>query len=151
MDTNNALEQLKNIHLPPEVSLFPLAIGWYSLIIVIMIVCGLSIWWKLKYNKRQRYLQSIYKLLADIETSNQDDTITQTSTLVKRVAVTQFPDQHPHTLFGEKWLIFLDKTGKTTQFTQGPGRDLLNIYQKQKISDPEKFFAVIRLWLGTVL
>jgi hypothetical protein len=56
-----------------------------------------------------------------------------------------------HTLFGERWLEFLDKTGKTTNFTQSDGRYLLNIYQNSKIENSDNFFAIVKQWLETVL
>lgn len=148
---DNSLEQLKDLHLPAEVSVFPLATGWYCLIIFLFAIFagGLFIFWKRRNNKRQQ--QNIYKMLGAIESANSSEALTETSILIKRVAIMKFPEQKPQMLFGEQLLLFLDETGKTTEFTTGDGRNLLMIYQKQSIQNPEKFFALIRKWLEAVL
>lgn len=153
MDTDNALEQLKSIHNPDNVSVFPLAIGWYVLVVVIITIMAVLIWLKIKQNKKKKQIKDIYKLLSDIEKNSHDsqNLLTETSILIKRVAVFWFPTANPHTLFGEEWLQFLDSTGKTKDFTQGVGRNLLNVYRQEKIDEPEKFFALIRNWLDRVL
>ena len=90
-------------------------------------------------------------MLGAIESANSSEALTETSILIKRVAIMKFPKQKPQMLFGEQLLLFLDETGKTTEFTTGDGRNLLMIYQKQSIQNPEKFFALIRKWLEAVL
>lgn len=153
MDTNTNLNELKNIHLPDPVSIFPLAIGWYILIILTLIIAGVYFWWKFKYIKRQKYIRNIYHMLAILYkgNANNNETIAEVSILIKRVAMMKFPEQQPHKLFGEQWLIFLDTTGKTNNFTNGAGRNLLNIYNNQSIDNPEEFFNVIKQWLGVIL
>lgn len=154
MDTN-ALAELKNIHLPKPISIFPLAIGWYILSALIICVICLLIWWQLKKRKQQKYINNIYQLLDKIEVKSRgattSDIIAEVSILMKRVAITKFSEKYPHTLFGEKWLQFLDVTGKTRDFTCGAGKNLLNIYQKHGIDNHDEFFAVIKQWLRTVL
>jgi hypothetical protein len=151
MMPNDPLQQLKDIHLPNPVSIFPLAMVWYvAMLLFAILTIALLIWTIHKYRKG-RQIKSIYQLLNDIEQNMPDDMLTQTSILIKRVAVMKFPLQKPHTLFGEEWLTFLDNTGKTNQFTQGYGRHLLDIYQMNKIEEPKQFFAVMRQWIRTVL
>lgn len=148
---NDPLQQLKDIHLPNGVSIFPLAPVWYVFMLIVLILAVVAIIWKLHKKRKQRQIASIYKMLDIIENQNSDDMLSQTSILIKRVAVMKFESQKPHTLFGQEWLMFLDTTGKTTEFTKGAGRDLLNIYKVEQIEDKEKFFAVIRKWIGAVL
>jgi hypothetical protein len=149
MDSSTSLDQLKNVHLPDAVSIFPLANGWYILIGLILIIMAALI--GLKFLKRKNYKKQVYAILADIEKNLPEETISEVSILIKRVAIMKFPEEPVHTMFGTKWLEFLDKTGKTTNFTHGDGHHLQNIYQNIKLENPEKFFAVIKQWLGTVL
>ena len=154
MDTsNNPLAELKDIHLPDSVSIFPLTIGWYILIVLLIIGIALFLWWRLKVRKQRKQTLKINQLLDEIESRCTDtaNTIGEVSILLKRVAVTKFPKHDIHKLFGERWLAFLDKTGKTNNFTVGAGRSLLDIYKKQNLNNPSEFFAVIRKWLKVVL
>lgn len=154
MDTsNNPLADLKDIHLPNSVSVFPLSIGWYILIVLLIIGVALLLWWRLKIRRQQKQRLKINQLLDEIESThgNTPNTVGEVSILLKRVAATKFPKQDVHKLLGNKWLEFLDKTGKTNDFTIGAGRSLLDIYKKQELDNPSEFFAVIRKWLKVAL
>ena len=148
---NDPLQQLKDIHLPNSVSIFPLAPIWYVFMVLLLITAIILIVWFIYKKRNQRQIASIYKMLDVIESQNSDDMLSQTSILIKLVAMMKYAPQKPHTLFGEEWLIFLDTTGKTTDFTKGYGRSLLDIYKSQQIKDKEQFFSVIRKWIGAVL
>lgn len=156
MDTNtNPLAELKDVHLPAPVSIFPLATGWYIVIAIIFILVAVLIWWQLRRHKKKQQQQEIFSLLKQIEanavTTSDEKTIEECSILLKRVAVAKFPEQKPQLLFGKNWLQFLDKTGKTTEFTTGSGHYLGEIYQKQQLEDKEAFFALIEKWLRSVI
>ncbi|MCC2624555.1 MAG: hypothetical protein K0R14_428 [Burkholderiales bacterium] len=151
MDTNALLSQLKNIHQPNGVSIFPLAPGWYILTVLIICIVGGLLWWIFIKNKQKRYKLQIYSLLTDIQSSNSAEMLSDASILIKRVAIMKFPQEAVHTLFGDQWLEFLDKTGKTNEFTNGVGRQILNIYKTGHIENPDEFFACVRKWLGAVL
>lgn len=156
MDTNtNPLAELKDVHLPAHVSIFPLATGWYIVIAIIFILIAVLTWWQLRRHKKKQQQQEIFSLLKQIEanavTTSDEKTIEECSILLKRVAVAKFPEQKPQLLFGKNWLQFLDKTGKTTEFTSGSGHYLGEIYQKQQLEDKEAFFALIEKWLRSVI
>lgn len=155
MDTSNPLSELKDIHLPRPTSIFPLTIGSYVIIILLLIIIIISLWWLLKRYRAKQQIAAIKELLAHLETKARFDPDTaiigEVSVLLKRVAVLRFEKSNPQLLFGASWLQFLDKTGKTDQFTQGSGRCLGNIYQRQTIADKQQFFKLINNWLETVL
>jgi len=155
MATNNPLSELKDVHLPEAVSVWPLAIGWYIVIgVIILIIAGL-IWWQIRQRKKQQQINEIEQLLSAIETkssfTNDDEIIGECSILLKRVAILKFPEQQPQLLFGSKWLQFLDTTGKTTEFSKGHGMCLGEIYQQQQIENKQQFFALLKTWLRSVL
>lgn len=151
MDTSPDLSQLKDVHLPQAISIFPLAGGWYILTSLIIAAIVFGLWWKFVKNKYKKQKLEAYSLLAEIERNQSKEMLCEVSILIKRVAILKFPEEQVHTLFGEEWLKFLDKTGKTTNFTHGEGRCLLNIYQSSKIENPVEFFLVVKQWLGEVL
>ena len=54
MDTNtNPLAELKDVHLPAPVSIFPLATGWYIVIAIIFILIAVLTWWQLRRHKKK--------------------------------------------------------------------------------------------------
>lgn len=150
---NNPLADLKNIHLPQNVSIFPLTVGWYLVISLILLAIIFLLYWQFILKKRLRQKKHIYHLLSELEaTASANETIlSDVSILLKRVAIMRFPELHPQSLFGEKWLAFLDKTGKTSAFGRGPGRVLLNIYKNEQLKNHAEFFVIIKQWLRNVL
>jgi hypothetical protein len=148
---NNLLAQLKDVHLPPPVSIFPLAPGWYILAILIILIVIFILYKSIKAYYKRKHDLAIYTILEQINNNPDCNLIEETSLLLKRVARKKFPQQAPHLLFDQKWLEFLDATGKTSNFTQGPGRVLLNIYHKPQQSENNQLHQAVKAWLQEVL
>ncbi|MDF1761078.1 MAG: DUF4381 domain-containing protein [Coxiellaceae bacterium] len=147
------LSQLRDIHLPAAVSWWPLSIGWYivgCLIILLLVVASIFIIKRMKrYALQREALDRLHVLkqhyLAD---SDNNATLGQLNKLLKQVAMTVYPDQAVANLQGDAWLAFLDKTGKTTQFTQGEGRCLrVAPYQKHAADKGVVLFELAQQWI----
>lgn len=105
------LAQLRDIHIPEEVSVWPLDWGWWCLAIVIFIVV---IW---TYRTIRNYVQfnkPRKQALAQLTLINveQHDWPVAVNTLVKRTALSYFPHQDVAQLHGERWLAFLSSRMK---------------------------------------
>lgn len=153
---SNSLANLKDLQLPDAVSIFPLAPAWYGVIIGVILLMAALGYWQMRRLTHQRRVASIVELLTLIEQQNSSQTLgtqllAEVAILLKRVAREKFPEQQPQNLFGEPWLQFLDSSGKTTQFTQGAGRVLLEVYQNKPLENPQALFDVVRAWLKVVL
>ena len=151
---SNSLASLKDLQLPEAVSVFPLAPGWYGVIIIMVLLMLALSYWQMRRLAHQRKVASIVELLTLIEQQNSSsgtELLAEVAILLKRVAREKFPEQQPQNLFGEPWLQFLDSSGKTTQFTQGAGRILLEVYQNKPLENPQALFKVVRAWLKVVL
>ena len=155
---NNSLADLKDIHLPAPVSVFPLAPGWYIVLAIMLVIVVLLILWQLRRASKQYKLKQVLILLAQIEAKAQasepeerEEVLPEISILLKRVAREKFSELHPQNLFGEKWLQFLDRSGKTTEFTTGTGRILLDVYKRQSLENPQELLGVVKNWLRTVM
>jgi hypothetical protein len=153
---NAGLAELKNIHLPEAVSIFPLAYGWYILLAIILLGALVLWWWLAKQKRKQRQISEIYRLLMEIENNTailveHNELLAKVTIFLKRVAQLKYPEQNPQQLLGEQWLNFLDSSGKTDQFTHGGGRVLLNLYQRDGGSNYTELFLVVRNWLKVVL
>lgn len=155
MDTSNPLAELKDLHLPTEVPLFPLAIGWYLIAAILVLAIIGFIYYRICQRKRLTKILAIEQLITELESNHTQlidaEIIAQASILLKRIAMTKFPTQKPEYLTGMAWLQFLDKTGKTTEFSTGVGKCLINIYQLQQLNNRDEFFNLLRKWLRSVL
>lgn len=148
---NNSLANLKDLQLPEAVSIFPLAPGWYGVIAILVLIMFAIGYWQIKRLHKLQRVSNIITLLDSIALQNNPQLLAEVSILLKRVAREKFPEQQPQSLFGDKWLQFLDKSGKTTNFTQGAGSILLDVYQNKPLENPEKLITIIKTWLKVVL
>lgn len=102
----NPLEQLKDIHLPAEVSWWPLAFGWWCLIVLVLVALMVSIYWLVKRRKRS---QAKREALAEIQSLSEQSSHwpAQMNSVLKRVAMHYFSAESVAALYGERWSQFL--------------------------------------------
>lgn len=114
---------LKDIHLPPDVSVWPLASGWW-LLIGLILFCIVSGFWIYRLLKRRAGLRAANKLLLAIANDSQQtdqQKLTALSALLRRVALSTAPRDQVASLNGPAWLAYLDKGFKDAPFSQGIG------------------------------
>ena len=137
------LAQLHDVHLPPPVSAWPLAPGWYG-VFIINIILFAYIAYKLykkwqAYRLRRECLQSIKQLTQ----------LSEVGTQLRRIVMAYYPREDVAGLWGDTWLNFLDSTGKTTEFSQGIGRALIKeTYQdNHNHINLDKLCELIEAWI----
>jgi len=70
------------------------------------------------------------------------------SQLLRRVALTFCVDENVASLHGSEWLEFLDRTGKTTEFTQGAGQVFgKELYQQNPEIEIDVLFPMVKKWI----
>lgn len=117
--------QLRDIHLPAEPGWWPPAPGWW---IVATLALMLLVWLARIVLRHYRLHRQRQRILATLDTLTQPGgkltpaTITEISTLLRRLALMRFPRQQVAALTGAEWLRFLDETGGNGQFSNGPGQ-----------------------------
>ena len=123
------LAQLKDIHLPEAVSLWPPAIGWW--ILFTLSLAGLLVisFYVLRYVKKNRYRGIAVEELKRIQenytqTNNKLVYIFNINRLLKKVAVNYYEKNSVSALSGQDWVSFLDSTADMQDFTQGAGQIL---------------------------
>ncbi|MBI2740455.1 MAG: DUF4381 domain-containing protein [Rhodospirillales bacterium] len=111
------LSNLRDLALPPEVSLWPPAPGWW-----IVAAAGVAAMAILSVATLARYRANAYRR----EALRQLDIVEPVgiSTVLKRAALAAWPREQVAALTGAAWLAFLDRTGRTTAFTGGAGRHI---------------------------
>lgn len=155
MENTDPLSQLKDIHLPDPVGLWPLAWGWWVLLalIVISIITGIYLW-------RRHRARNHYRQLALIELQNaraqvdQDGELAhylqQVSIILRRAALTGLPARYHANLKGEAWLQWLDaQSSGADEFGSGAGRALLTgPYEAHPSADIESLHQLAAQWIA---
>lgn len=154
---NNPLEDLRDIHLPEAISAWPLAIGWYCLMLII-VLSSVFLAWKLlkKFNKMRAKYAALKKLKALKHAyENKMDAAyiaQQLSILLHRVALAYYPRKRVAGLMGEAWLNFLDEDinvkQQATVFSSKEGRLLTTApYSQTVIDDLSPLFSLCEQWI----
>lgn len=151
-DLNAMLEQLRDVHAPSPVSMWPPAFGWWLLALLIVGVVAVLVWW-IKYRRRSMkkyFTRELQKLRVDFAVSHDKDLLLKNVSMFLR-RVVRAVDKHnanAPSLTSTAWLAYLDQVGKTNDFTQGPGRLLADGPYRQHIDyDPEQVLQVVQRWL----
>ncbi len=147
------LAQLRDIHLPAPIGWWPLAPGWYLLLILVLLLGGfaaifLGRWYLNGRARRQALaLLSVFQQQYQKE-SNREISAARISELLKRVALTYFPREKVASLQGEDWIVFLNETSKNLNFNE-VYKELLELpYQAQAEGDLDKLFHFARIWIS---
>ena len=151
MNQQNPLAELRDIQLPEAVSTIP-AIGWWITTILIIALLTTTIVFLVKRYRRLAYkreaLVAINELEAIKDNADITDGIYQVSLLLKRICITRYGREDTAGLTGKRWLLFLDKTGNTNQFTQGIGSVMgEGLYQPKPDVDLHELVTLAKTWI----
>lgn len=153
--THNALANLRDIHMPPSISLWPLAPGWYVLIIVCLLLIGVISYFSLKVWRRRQRRHSILTEMnqyCEQYAENPNHALEKISALLRRIALARFNRIEVAGLTGSYWLQFLDRTGNTDNFTQGVGQHLVAApYQRHIDLDIKALQTLLHQWIKRVI
>ena len=152
MNSSDPLSQLRDIHLPQAVGWWPPAIGWWIIAILLIAAIVGGLYWLLWRHKRLAYKREAMAEMTSIRTGyleSQDDQklLSELSSLLKRTAITRYGRDEIAGLAGEQWLNFLDRTGQTSEFTQGSGRIITNRFSPQPKVDSSELLNAVEHWL----
>ncbi len=148
---------LRDIHLPDPVSWWPLAPGWWALLLLLVIFVLSTTYFIRRY--RNHKISALYlakQELARIETDfniNQDKSnlIKELSELIRRLSISIFPREESAGLTGEEWLKFLDQYSDKNEFDNGIGRVLIEApYQADPEFNSNELLALIGSWVESV-
>jgi len=113
---SDSLSQLKDIHLPQDISWWPLAPGYYGLIILSLISALVILYFyctRRARRLRKLALNQLALLERDyLQHANVCITAAGISILLKQVALMVYPRSSVAALQGDDWAIFLKKTSK---------------------------------------
>ena len=157
MDPQQSL-QLHDIHIPGDPSIWPLAIGWWILIaitLLLLIYLFKKIRRQLKIKNQKKILREEYSQLEKkLENSPDKNSIAEANILLRRFALAYYPGNNIASLTGNDWLSFLDQSGNTQEFSRGAGRILIDApYRSGQLENynGEEFVPLIRNWVYKTL
>lgn len=147
----NDLSQLKDIHLPSDISNWPIAYGWWLLIILSIVICIASIYAIIQYRKKTAVRNAAIKLLKHHysqyqESKNQQYFLQKSNQVLKRFCLKAYP--HAASLSGLAWTQFLESNSKKSFFNEDTANALSQgIYQKDCHYEPNDLFVACKNWL----
>lgn len=146
---NENLPELRDIHLPADVSVWPPAYGWWLLaagIILGVLLVQFFLYWR-------RYSKSRYaiKLLNEISNRNIINAAQQMSEILRRICVYKY--KPAAALSGKEWINFLNMHCKNGLNGQ-PAELLLNAPclpeddERFSVDDAERLRRFCKEWIG---
>lgn len=144
---------LRDIHLPPAPSVWPLAPGWWVVAVIFLVLlawAARAVW---RQRQFQRHRQGVFDALSRLERgldSGSPEALASMSALLRRIALARFPREQIAMLSGVEWLRFLDRSGGKGRFVDGPGRVLASGPYRRSLPDDldaAGLAALVREWI----
>lgn len=122
---------LRGLHLPPPVSLWPPAPGWWMLLVVIVLF-GAAVGYAFVQWRRRSGLRAARAELVRLRSAyrKHGDTVALAaglSQLLRGRAVSCYPRERVAGLTGAAWLEFLDRSAASRHFVHGPARAIASV------------------------
>ena len=148
--------ELRDIHLPADPSIWPLAIGWWILIVVIGIMAYFLYkkWSKLKKLKQVSQLMQIQlQSIKDDFKQHQDKHLlaVDVSDLLKRFVRHVLKDSNATSLTGDEWINYLNSRVSSDVFTQYKTELTQAQYMKDIEFDVPRLLATVKNYFPTAI
>lgn len=113
---NSLMEQLHDIEGLDAISMWPLAIGWWLLILASMFMMGLigwflGRWFAFKFSWKNDTFQKLAMLEKNLSEATARETLILLSEYLRRIALRRFSRSECAGLVGEAWLKWLAEYG----------------------------------------
>lgn len=153
---DEALNKLRDIHLPEPVSWWPPAIGWWILMLLLVFFAILFARRVLIKRRRLAPLKAAVAAVDELDsaylaTGDTGRLVQDLSVLLRRIALTLETREQVASLGGEAWLQHLDTLAGDTHFHTDLGRALLLApYELDPEVDGKALLDLSRDWLEGV-
>jgi hypothetical protein len=145
MDSQDPLAALRPLHAPEPIPWWPPAPGWWLLAgLVVAGILGV-LWWRRRMAPRSAAMAELASLAA--RTRDPVEQAAGVNQLLKRYALVCWPRPGVASLTGEAWLEFLDEHGGAGDFSQGPGRALLQLPYGGTGPGADQLITLARRWI----
>ncbi|NVJ66875.1 MAG: DUF4381 domain-containing protein [Gammaproteobacteria bacterium] len=144
------LAKLKDVHLPAEVSWWPLAIGWWLLIAIVIILIAASISYQLHKKNKYQLSRAAIKELQAVAESDEKNWLIQLTVILKRASLSLYPKRKVASLTESSWIRFLTQTGNGIWDDKSLVLLRDAVYKDAQAipsDNKEQLFAQAKLWL----
>ena len=140
MNTMIDLSALKGLHIPEEPDVFPLALGWWAIIIGgISLLCLLYILFLMWYHSLSH---QVWKEYNKIKATASDETILmQLNQLAKKVAIARFGREKIADLDEDNWIRFMNSLLQNEIFS----KEYIDLLHKSMYAKKQKITISMRL------
>lgn len=106
---DNNLPELRDIHLPEGVAVWPPAYGWWVILTAIIVLFILvELFFYIRRKSKKRYA---LRLIANIRSQNSIESAAEISAILRRICIYKYKEAI--TLSGQQWIDFLNQHSKT--------------------------------------
>lgn len=138
---------LRDIHLPDQVSSWPLPLGWWVILGGVLIAITITLLFRYLYRRRQLrrvVMCQFYRVKSGYRShGDQTELVQQLSLLIRRTLLSVYPREQVASLSGSKWLERLDRELSGDGFTRGEGRVLISgPYAPRQEFDAEQLLSL---------
>lgn len=143
------LAQLEAIQLPEQIHHYPVAIGWWILLLAVVAITVLSVYLFIKKQKLNKVKKSALKQL------QQENTVAENIALIKTTAMYYFSRQEIAPLSGQSLQAYLIKklpSKHQANFISLSQETWLSVYSPTVENAPnEEFQQAVTLWINKAL
>ncbi len=129
---NDPLQQLRDIHLPPDPGWWPPSFGWWVLALAAATLLAWGVWSAIRYYQARRPLRLARSHLAGLQSAYSAgemsalEFVHACNELLKRLLVRAMDRGEYAVMTGTDWLAALDELGGNRFFSEGHGQVLGN-------------------------
>ncbi len=166
MDSTDPLSQLADIHLPEPVGIWPLAPGWWILLVILVIV-GVIVGRRYYAGWKQPRIcafavRELDKCLSEYRAANaadpqkDDDTlklnfVNEVNAVLRRVALKHFPGELPASLSGAQWIAYLRSKGDASLLDDSLAATLIQgRFARRWDVDDERLYRMAHQWITSL-
>ena len=146
MNNTEPLKNLRDLHLPDPIGIWPLAYGWYiviAIVSIILIALGCYAYRKHKAAKgRKIALKDLEKIKQDyFQKGNKQNTVYSLNVLIKRTCFFYYPREKVAGLHSNDWLKFLGGESWCQQLVDFSYKNMTDE------DEPAELFEPIQQWI----
>ena len=146
---------LEDIIPPQDISVWPLALGWWLLLIIGITVIAFMVVIIKRHRKKWEYRKHALSLLDNHYqqwhlNGDNAESLQALTRILKRTAMTAYPQGQLASLYGHQWVDFLNQQTKQPLFNHELSQAIeKGLYQSQPQVDISHFYHCCQRWIKT--